>query len=189
MIDEAIRIEADLAKREALTEREHAAALTLGSDGEYAAAVEALRVLSAKRAAADEKRKTATRPLDEAKKTIMDWWRPAMDNLDGAISALRKAIGAYDRARDERVKFEASRIAADLLMGRSVTASLPATDVVGQIVSYRSDWVYEVTDLDAVPREYLCLDEKKVALIVRALKDTTKIPGIKAVERKTLVQR
>lgn len=185
MIDDAIRIEADLAKREALTEREHAAALTLGSDGEYAAAVEALRVLSAKRAAADEKRKTATRPLDEAKKTIMDWWRPAMDNLDGAISALRKAIGAYDAKREERVKIEASRIAADLLAGRSVT---PVT-VSAPEVSYRSDWVYEIIDIDAVPREYLCLDEKKVALIVRAMKETTKIPGVKAVERKTLVQR
>ncbi len=185
MIDEAIRIEADLAKREALTEREHASALVLGSDGEYAAAVEALRTLSHKRAEVDEKRKTATRPLDEAKKTIMEWWRPAMDNLDGAISALRKAIGAYDAKREERVKVEAARIAADLIAGRDMTP----VAVSAPEVSYRSDWVYEVIDLDAVPREYLCLDDKKVALIVRALKDTTKIPGIKAVERRTLVQR
>lgn len=185
MIDEAIRIEADLAKREALTEKEHASALVLATDGEYAAAVETLRVLSEKRKEVDEKRKTATRPLDEAKKTIMDWWRPAMDNLDGAIGSLRKAIGAYDRQRDERVKVEAARIAADLIAGRDVTPVVTSAPEV----SYRSDWVYELIDIDAVPREYLCLDEKKVALIVRALKDTTKIPGIKAVERKTLVQR
>lgn len=185
MIDEAIRIEADLAKREAITEREHAAALTLTTDGEYAAAVEALRVLSQKRKDADDKRKTATKPLDEAKRVVMEWWRPAMDNLDGAISSLRKAIGAYDAKREDRVKVEAARIAADLIAGRDVTPVVTSAPEV----SYRSDWVYELIDLDAVPREYLCLDEKKVALIVRALKDTTKIPGIKAVVKKVLVQR
>lgn len=49
-------------------------------------------------------------------------------------------------------------------------------------VQPRSAWEFRVVDLAAVPREYLMVDEKKVAKVVKALKADTSIPGIEAYE-------
>lgn len=56
-------------------------------------------------------------------------------------------------------------------------------------ISYRSDWRYQITDPDAIPREYLTIDEKKIAGVVRALKGAARIPGVRVYEDKTPVVR
>jgi hypothetical protein len=60
---------------------------------------------------------------------------------------------------------------------------LGAPKVAG--VSFTDVWDFELENLDEVPREYLKLDEQKVRAVVKALKDKTAIPGIKAVSRRS----
>lgn len=48
-------------------------------------------------------------------------------------------------------------------------------------ISYGEVWDFEVTDEALVPREYLMLDDVKIGRVVRAMKGSTNIPGIKAV--------
>lgn len=69
----------------------------------------------------DELRKSATRPLDEAKKTIMEWFRPATEHDEKAIDILSGKLKSWvkecQRKRDEeeRRAREAAREAARVL--------------------------------------------------------------------------
>jgi hypothetical protein len=56
-----------------------------------------------------------------------------------------------------------------------------APEIKGQ--TFTEDWVFEVTNAALVPREYLMLDEVKIGKVVRAMKGTTNIPGIRAITR------
>lgn len=50
-------------------------------------------------------------------------------------------------------------------------------------------WKYRILDENAIPDEYWVLDEKKLAGVVRAMKDKTTIPGIQAFGEKNLTVR
>jgi len=56
-------------------------------------------------------------------------------------------------------------------------------------LSYREDWKFEIVDADTLPREYLMPDESKIGKIVRALKLTTNIPGIRVYSVKVPIGR
>lgn len=46
-------------------------------------------------------------------------------------------------------------------------------------VSFRDNWTFEVVDAELVPREYLMVDEKAIASVVKGLKEKTDIPGVR----------
>jgi chromosome segregation ATPase len=54
----------------------------------------------------DEKRKDMTRPLDEAKRTVMDWFRAPIDRLQAARSQYEDRMREWDREQ-ERLRREA----------------------------------------------------------------------------------
>lgn len=56
-------------------------------------------------------------------------------------------------------------------------------------LSFREDWLFEVTDPLKVPREYLMVDESKLGKIVRALKNSCNIPGVRVYSKKIPVGR
>ena len=56
-----------------------------------------------------------------------------------------------------------------------VAPTVPKTDGI----SYRSVWRHQVVDAALVPREYLVIDETKLAAVVRATKGTLPIPGVR----------
>ncbi len=63
---------------------------------------------------------------------------------------------------------------------------LPKVQEVDRI-KYREDWKAEVIDPLAVPREYLVIDEKKLAAVARALKADAKVPGVRFFPQKIVV--
>ena len=46
--------------------------------------------------------------------------------------------------------------------------------------SIREQWTFEIVDEKKIPREYLIVDEVNIGKVVRAMKDKTSIPGIRA---------
>lgn len=57
-------------------------------------------------------------------------------------------------------------------------------------LSSREVWKFEITDPDAVPREYLCVDEVKLRKVVQALgKTAANIPGIRVYSEKVTMTR
>ncbi len=56
-------------------------------------------------------------------------------------------------------------------------------------ISFREIWKFEIVDANLVPREYLVIDDKKIAGVARALKGETRIPGIRVYSEKMVAGR
>lgn len=145
---EAVRIEADLAKAQALEEREHAAQLVVTTPDEYRVAVEALKQATAKHREIEAQRKKATAPLDEAKKQILEWFRPAVDNLTSAIASIRRALATYEGQQRQRESEAAAKYAAtpSAETKADLVQAFKGTVESVQGVAKRTIWKFEVAD-------------------------------------------
>jgi hypothetical protein len=56
-------------------------------------------------------------------------------------------------------------------------------------LTYREDWKFEIAEPDALPREYLMPDEVKIGRVVRALRNTTNIPGVRVYSVRVAIGR
>lgn len=79
---------------------------------EYTSAGDELKRIKAKAKELETQRVGMTRPLDETKKRIMDWFREPLAFLEDAERAIKRAIGDYD-AEQRRLRQEAERAAAE----------------------------------------------------------------------------
>ena len=52
----------------------------------------------------------------------------------------------------------------------------------GGVAAVQKVWAWEIEDKSLIPMEYWVLDEKKISAVVKAMKATTNIPGIKITE-------
>ena len=133
-------------------------------------------------------------------------WKAALGQRQGleahALEAeriLKRGLGAYEQAQrdiadaikreNERIRREAeARVkeeakATGVPVEAVVVFTPPPPPPLPKLkgVSFTDTWTFEITNPAEVPREYLMVDEKKVGAVVRALKNETKIPGIKAI--------
>ncbi len=167
--------------------------------------------------ALDELRRTATRPLDQAKKAIMDWFREPQDRLLRAEAAIKRAMVDYsteqdrqrraeqarleERARHERERLE-KRAAAAAAAGKEEKAAeleQQAAVVVAPIaqtaapkvegVSFREVWKFEITNPALVPLDYQMPDEQKIGAVVRATKGSVQIAGVRIWSEKQVAAR
>jgi hypothetical protein len=181
--------------------------------GYEVAGVELQRVKGAQRRL-DDLRRSMTRPLDEAKRAIMNFFRAPEEKLARAENGIKRAMVAFqteqDRLRreaqaraDEAARKERERLAAQAqraaASGKTEKASQledRASAVVAPVIARetpkvvgvqtREVWKFEVTDPAAVPREYLAVDESKIRKVVGALKGDTVIPGVRVWSEKAI---
>lgn len=181
---------------------------------EYTAAGEELKKVKAAAKRLDEIRKSMTKPLDAAKRAIMDFFREPETKLQRAESGIKRAMIAYseeqerirreeqrkaeEAARKEREKLEAqaAKAAAAGKIERAEQLEQRAATVVAPVIqreapkvtglATREVWKFEIIDASALPREYLTVDEKKIGAVVRALKGDTNIPGVRVWAEKSL---
>lgn len=103
---------------------------------------------------------------------------------------LRRLAEAAALEREATATGDASLLAeAEDLIAEPVVAPpviLPVATPKVAAISYREQWDYEVVDDAAIPRAYLVRDDKKIAGVVRAMKGTTQIPGIRVFSRKVV---
>lgn len=121
----------------------------------------------------DEQRKTATKPMFDAKKTVDSWFKPALDTLKECEDQLKAAIVNYTEEQ-ERIRVEA------LERGDHETAIAHSDPVLPEGVQTRRTWKFEITDYDAIPREFLAVDVAKIQSYVTEHKDKASIPGVRA---------
>jgi hypothetical protein len=159
-------------------------------------------------------RKSMTKPLDDAKKAIMDFFRGPSEQLERAKSQIKRSMIAFSDEQDrirraeqavadtaarkerERIEAQARRALesgktekAEALEMRAATVVAPVIDrtppkVVG--VQTREVWKFEVTNAAIVPREYLTVDESKIRKVVGALKGDTLISGVRVWPEKSI---
>ena len=101
-----------------------------------------------------------------------------------------------DRRMEEAAALEAEALATDDMEMLATAQEIVSAPVVAPVVvlpkatptvkgiSYRESWKFRVTNPALVPREYLAVDEQKIGAVVRAMKDTVKIPGVEIYSEK-----
>lgn len=154
------------------------------ADLQFAARV--LHELAAEQARIDNKRKTATAPMRDAIRTVDSWFKPIiaayaeattivktgiLAGRDGIQEAALAALRAYEYAMEEGDE-EAQESALAAYNARPPLEGIPG-------VSFPTRWKFEVTDPDAVPREFMLIDDKAIRAVVTKQKQDTQIPGIR----------
>lgn len=198
-----------------LTQQAEAFQVTDADSYEHGA--EVLRSIKSMYNTVETKRKAITSPLDQAKRQVMDLFRPFTDSLSSAERTLKKRLigwkneqeriareeqrKAEEAARKERERLEKQAAKAEeagrteraeVLRDRAEftvpVAPAPATPKVSGL-SDRKVWRFEIVDAAKIPREYLIPDEKRIGGVVRALKQDANIPGVRVYEESTLAAR
>ena len=139
---------------------------SIATEEDHARAGAILQVVKAQWNALEERRTAVTGPLNEALRTVNDWFRPVQGPLKDAERILKERISAFVLAR------KAANEAAMLAASEAAQAGDGATAMVHvgaiqeapklQGISFKEVWSFEVVNIDEVPREFMCLDETKV---------------------------
>ena len=172
---------------------------------------DSLRSLATLKKALEEKRTSVTGPLNEALKTINDWFRGPAATVQQAIDVYKRQMGAFEareqaelrrqadeaarRAREEREELERRALfaldkgqteKAETLLARS-EAVVPAKPDLAPVkaagMGFGEAWEFEVIDAALIPREFLKVDEAKIGQYVRAMKASAKIAGVRVFSR------
>lgn len=88
--------------------------------------------------------------------------------------ATREAA-ALEQAGDHAL---AAAVVAEALAAPAPVVVLPDTTKGVEGLKFTRRWLWRVVHTEIVPREYLCLDEKKIGAYARAMKGSGQIPGI-----------
>jgi len=141
---------------------------------------------------ATEKRMELTRPLDEAKKRIIDLFKPYVLRLEQGIDAVNSALVKYHNKK--RIEAEAARLTAFAEEAARIRAAqgtgeiieplqLPVQDPVPSTsrahlgsVSYQEDFEVQIVVPDLVPRD-LC-EPSMPRIRARVKSGVTDIPGV-----------
>lgn len=120
----------------------------------------------------EDQRLALTKPLDKAKRDVMDWFRPAKDALTELKSMLKTAADTYVNEQErKRLQLMQENKHAEALAVEQ--PAMPAG------THTRTVWHYEISNKAIVPQDYRCLDLKKIEGEVQRLKGNTQIPGVR----------
>jgi hypothetical protein len=166
--------------------------LTRPLDDHKKAIMDRFRVPQNRLADADEKLKQGILAYDRELERIR-----REEEVKLRAIAEREAAEARKRLEEEAVKVitetgditEAESIVEASIAIVPEVVELKAPDMKWTGVSHRALYRYRVTDINAVPREYLVINEQKLAQLARDSKGSATVPGIEFYEEKTLVQR
>ena len=177
------------------TTLQYAQTVTINSDQEYRTAGELLLALKERIKHLDAKRKSFVQPLNKVVRELNALFKPPLDAYKGAEATLKRAMGAYTlKAEQERQRAlaEAAQVAqtqnTQSFMQLMQTANAyAAPEAKG--THTRDVWRFQVTDENALPREFLRPDEGKIGEHVRRLGDAANIPGVRVWKETTIVAR
>ena len=149
------------------------AAIAIGSQSMLDKVGELLTQTKAKYKAIEAERTKVTKPLNDAKKAIDGWFKPAKTALNDLEIVLKDAMSSYITGQEQK-RLEA------LQLGNHEAALATEQPVMPAGISTRTTWKFHVVDVARVPREYLVLDMAAIQAHVSTHKSNSSIPGIDA---------
>lgn len=183
----------------------------------YEGGADVLKTIKGLHREVEGQRKAITQPLNDAKKQVMDLFRPLTDTLSQAERTIKQRLVAWKSEQDriareeqrkaeakaqrerERLQKQADEAAAkgredraQTLQDRAAsTVAAPPPPAAPKVsgVQTRTVWRFRVVDASKVPDKYKVVDEKKIGGVVRALKGDTEIPGVEVWEESTMAAR
>lgn len=167
---------------------------------QYVSSGDILKDVKSKYNAIEDERKKMTRPLDEAKKRIMDFFRAPLERLATVENGIKRALLSYQQEQ-ERIRQEQERKlrekaakaeekgktekADDLKMQAAAVSQMDTAPKVAGLAT-KTIWKFRVTDINSVPREYMAINEKMVQQVATATKGKLAIPGIEFYSEDTI---
>lgn len=150
-------------------------------------ATEMLSQLNLKSDAISKEKKTITEPAKAIVKRENERWEPIEKPLKEGIAILREKLSDYQTAEVKRQEEEEAKIANRVGEGKGKFKSETAMRKIDEVekpveavstasggLSFRTDKVLKVVNLDLIPREYFDLNEKRA---LDALKAGVSVPG------------
>jgi len=141
----------------------------------------------------DERKKSITKPLNDALKAVRDLFRPAEDALGQAEGHLKAEIGRAQLAIQEanRAAMEATQAALaqnDVRGAALASGAIQATEAP-QGLSYREVYEFRIVDASVLPREFLMPDERRIRAHVAEHGAKAAIPGVVVEKRLAIAAR
>lgn len=139
----------------------------------------------------EAQRVEATGPMNKALKVINGWFKPVqtvLKEMEGAWNDKLRAHARAQAAEQQRLIAEARAAEAPVEIRENLvaaSASVPQTTMN----TFVDKWVFEITDPEKIPAEFLSPDLKKIGTVVAQLKDKTAIPGVRAWNEMTVKQK
>jgi hypothetical protein len=165
--------------------------LCISDDTSMKMAVEFLSTANKILDAAKAEKERVTKPIKEALKAEESRWVKLETSLKSAVAVLRQKMTEYQKKLEEKKKIEEERLTARVARGtmKPETAmakieSLPEVGIVttdSGAVQWMTIYKLVIDDVQAIPREYLKVDEVAVRA---ALKAGKVVPGARLVEEK-----
>jgi len=171
---------------------EWADALEIKGDEQNAEAVAFLASIKKLGKEVKEHRLSITRPMDEAKKKVMNLFAPFLDAIEKAEKTAKKKMVDYRReveAERRRIEEEnAKKLKETESHGMEAFPELekPVEQPKTKGQSFRVVRKWEVGNMGKIPSDYFVLDEKKINAAVKA---GISIPGIRTWEDKEVTIR
>jgi hypothetical protein len=205
---------ADRAVAEAESLFNEARQIAIINQNQYEGAAITLKTIKNFAKQLDDERTKITKPMDAAKKAVLDLFRKPASILEQAELTVKRSMLAYtteqeriqkaeqarldEIARKEREKLEAQAAKAqaagkvekaEAIMEKAQVVAAPVVEpTVAKTagISYRTVWEFEIVDETAIPREWLVPDQKAIGGAIRSTQGKISIPGVKAIARKTI---
>ena len=174
----------------------------------YSGAGGDLKIVKSKIKELDELRKSLTKPLDESKKRIMEFFNKPLDILQKAESHIATAMLNWQREQEKLRQAEINRLAelqrketerlaklaaaaekrgdvakAEEFQGRAAVVQAVVPQVAVKVekiagIQNRTNWKYRIVDVNKIPREYMIPNEVLIGQMARTTKGALKIDGI-----------
>lgn len=200
-------------KEEALVEQaesiqEKAINFQVTNDSQMVSATNLLSVIAKHKKELEEQRKFLVKPLNDHVKSINNRFKTYSLPLDRADKTLRDKVLSYRqeqerkrREEEERLRKLAEKEQARLekkaeKKGEPTPPPIIVPTIEGPAKTVQADygtasikqvWVHEIVDEQQIPREYLMVDEKKIAAVVKA--GIRNIPGVRIYQTDQLAVR
>ncbi|MFA5431020.1 MAG: hypothetical protein WC329_07675 [Candidatus Omnitrophota bacterium] len=151
---------------------------------------EAEEKATAERRRIEEEAKKKAREADEkaARARSEEGRRKAQEEAD----RIRREAAERDRIAKANADAEQARLREEAAK-REAELSAKAPAVIAKIetkgISTRQDWDFEVIDENAVPREFLAVDETKLRKYAKAMKGTASVAGVRFFPKSIVSQR
>lgn len=160
--------------------------VVIKSDADIVKAVEFLVLVKDKINTLEDERQFYTKPINESLKRLNARFKELTEPLKNAERAVKDAINNYKQAREEqRLKDQ------DKLQKKNGNANIVLIDSIPDIVESKSGeirttrrWVYEIVDVNKIPKEYLTLDTDKVNEAIS--EGIRSIPGLKIYQKEDI---
>lgn len=151
-------------------------------------AAESLSEIKNQWKALEKKRKSITKPMNAALKEANALFKPALSALSEMEEIWKRLLLEADQREEkeqERLIEQADEASTPKETQESLVKAAALRSKPNNI-SYRHTWSFRVVNPDALPREFLVPDQRKIWEVVRKNKEYTDIPGVEVFQTKSV---